>query len=89
MKDIIVREMLAGDIESLALLYNEFWGEASNRTRMSAKFEELSNNPTYIILSAVDGKRVAGSIMGIVCEELYGECEPFLVMEDFVVSAHS
>ncbi|NQT57361.1 MAG: GNAT family N-acetyltransferase [Bacteroidetes bacterium] len=79
--------MLAGDVESLALLYKEFWGEASNRTRMVAKFDDLKDNPAYIFLSAVDGKRVVGSIMGIICEELYGECEPFMVMEDFVVSA--
>ena len=26
-----------------------------------------------------------GSVMGIVCEELYGECQPFMVVEDVVV----
>lgn len=25
--------------------------------------------------------------MGIVCEELYGDCEPFLVVEDMVVDS--
>ena len=87
MKDIVIREMLAGDVESLADLYKEFWGETSNLTRMINKFEKLNDDPAYLFLSAVDGDRVVGSIMGIGCEELYGQCEPFLVMEDFVVSA--
>ncbi len=87
MSNIVIREMIAGDVESLSLLYKEFWGEDSDPYRMTGKFISLKENPAYILLSAVEGKRIVGSIMGIVCEELYGECEPFLVMEDFVVSA--
>jgi GNAT superfamily N-acetyltransferase len=30
---------------------------------------------------------VVGSVMGIVCDELYGECRPFLLMENLVVAA--
>ncbi len=86
MKNIIIREMIPQDVESLSLLYKEFWGEESNQNRMAAKFFDLQKSKAYIFLSAVDGNRIVGSIMGIVCEELYGECETFLVMEDFVVS---
>jgi len=32
---------------------------------------------------------IAGSLMGIICEELYGECRPFLVIEDVIVDNES
>jgi ribosomal protein S18 acetylase RimI-like enzyme len=29
---------------------------------------------------------LAGSVMGVICESLYGECKPFMVVEDVIVS---
>ena len=52
---------------------------------MKEKFTHLKDNPNYIFLCAVIDDKVVGTIMGIVCEELYGECSPFFVMEDLVV----
>lgn len=34
--------------------------------------------------ATVDGN-VVGSVMGTVCDELYGNCRPFLLMEDLIV----
>ena len=82
-----IRKLLPSDLEALARLYRQFWGEESNLDRMKAIYEELSTNPKYILLCATMDEVVVGSVMGIVCDELYGECRPFLLMENLVVDA--
>jgi ribosomal protein S18 acetylase RimI-like enzyme len=61
--------------------------KASNLDQMKARYEELASNPLYILLCATMDEVVVGSVMGIVCDELYGECRPFLLMENLVVDA--
>lgn len=82
-----IREMAAEDMESLAALYYQFWGESSNTEKMREKFTLLQSNSAYIFLCAVEDGRVVGSVMGIVCEELYDECFPFMVLENMVVDS--
>lgn len=85
MAKLVIRKMLPEDIHELAVLYRDYWGEDSNLEKMRQKYSELETNPDYIFLSAIDDQKLVGSIMGIVCHELYGECDPFLVMEDLIV----
>jgi len=75
------------DLSALARLYKQFWGEDSCLEKMQATFRRLSDRPEYIFLAAKHDGRLVGSVLGIVCDELYGECAPFLVVEDVVVDA--
>ena len=84
---MIIREMNAGDIPSLAALYTHFWGERSNAEKMRETFAAVQKNDAYILLCAFLGDALAGSVMGIVCEDLYGECQPFLLLENMVVDS--
>lgn len=81
---MIIREMLEQDIEQLSILYEQFWDEKSNIEKMKKQFQKIKSS-SYILLSAIDGDRLVGTITGIVCAELYGECLPFLVVENFIV----
>lgn len=85
MTDFTIRKMCPEDIDDLAVLYRDYWDEDSNVEKMRQKYSELEAKPSYIFLSAACGDKLVGSIMGIVCEEIYGQCEPFLVMEDLIV----
>lgn len=85
MNKIEIRILLENDLKPLAKLYKQFWNEDSNIEKMKIKYKELENNPNYIFLCAIIYKIVVGSVMGIVCEELYGECRPYMLMEDLVV----
>lgn len=80
-----IERLTEGDLPRLAELYKQFWGEDSSLDKMRATFQKLSNNPNYVFLVAKSNRRVVGSVMGIVCEELYGECRPFMVVEDVIV----
>lgn len=82
---MIVREMLANDIPELAQLYKQFWGEDSCIETMQNQFEKIIKAGTHVVLSAVVEERLIGSIMGVICGELYGSCEPFMVLENMIV----
>jgi ribosomal protein S18 acetylase RimI-like enzyme len=82
-----IRKLRYDDLSQLALLYEYFWSENSNIQKMERTFNELENDDSYIFLCAIENNKVCGSIMGIICYELYGNCDPFLVVEDMIVDA--
>ena len=84
-----IRRLNENDLNDVANLYCLFWNEKMNLSRMREKFTEISTNSNYIILVAETDGKVVGTIQGIICEELYGDCFPFLVMENFVVEENS
>jgi GNAT superfamily N-acetyltransferase len=83
-----IRNLTEGDLVSLADLYSQFWGERSSSEKMRATFRRLAADPHYIFLGAEHQGHLVGSAMGIVCEELYGDCNPFMVVEDVIVDEH-
>ncbi|MFA5892127.1 MAG: GNAT family N-acetyltransferase [Actinomycetota bacterium] len=77
------------DLPAVARLYEQFWGEPSDLERTRATLGHLQGDPDYLFLVAREGDEVVGTALGIVCHELYGDCRPFMVIEDFVVDAGS
>ncbi|MBN1600167.1 MAG: GNAT family N-acetyltransferase [Chitinispirillaceae bacterium] len=82
---MLIREMDEEDIPTLAKLYKQFWDEDSREDLMQKEFIKIQDDPRYILLSALDNNQLVGSIMGVICNELYGDCKSFLLMEDLVV----
>ncbi len=83
-----IRKLTEDDLVSLAVLYKQFWSEESSLEKMRETFQRLKRNPNYIFLVADQQDNLAGSVMGIICEELYGDCKPFMVVEDVIVDRH-
>lgn len=73
------------DLEDLAGLYRQFWNEPSDLSGMERVFRKRSRDPDYLFLGAWMEGRLVGSAMGILCDEMYGRCLPFMVVEDVVV----
>jgi ribosomal protein S18 acetylase RimI-like enzyme len=82
---MIIREMNSKDIYQLEQLYRQFWAETSSIETMSKQFNILQNKDSHIFLSAIENNKLLGSVMGVICEELYGDCKPFLVLENMIV----
>ena len=80
-----IGRLTENDLPALAELYRQFWGEGSCLERMRATFQRLKDDPDYVFLAAKSDQRLVGSVMGIVCEELYADCVPFMVVEDVIV----
>ena len=84
-KTMDIERLTKQDLSPLAELFKQFWGKNSSLEKMRVTFERLAVNPAYILLTAKQGAELLGFAMGIVCEELYGECKPFMVIEDLIV----
>ena len=82
-----IRKLREADLPALAALYKQFKGDDSSLEAMRATFARIADSPDYAVLVAEVAGRLAGSAMGIVCAELYGQCRPFLVIEDVIVDA--
>lgn len=80
-----IRELIEDDLSGLAGLYKQFWGQESSLEKMRRTFQRLKRNQNYIFLMAEHQNRLVGSVMGVICEELYGDCKPFMVVEDVIV----
>lgn len=77
------------DLPRLSTLFMEFIGIESNLDKMSSSLDLIMANPNYRVLSAKIEGDLIGSAMGIICFDLVGECQPFMVIENVVVAEHA
>ena len=80
-----IDRLTKNDLAPLSELFRQFWGENTSLENMRATYSRLATNPSYILLAAKQNDRLVGFGMGIICEELYGDCRPFMVIEDLIV----
>lgn len=80
-----IERLTEDDLTALAEMFRQFWDEKSSPEKMGSTFSRLATNPAYILLAAKNNDRLVGFAMGIICEDLYGECKPFMVIEDLIV----
>ena len=84
-----IAKITKNDLLKLSTLFTEFIGTKSNLDKMSSSLDSIMANPNYSVLGAkIDGDLV-GSAMGIICFDLVGECQPFMVIENVVVAEHA
>lgn len=77
----------ASDLGELAVLYEELTGKKTNLVLMESLFKKITDNTDYILIGAKDKEqRLVGSVMGIICTDIVGECQPFLVLENVIVN---
>lgn len=84
---IEIKPIAAEHLPALAGLYEELMEEPARLDRLTAAFDAIERDPRYILLGAFAAGELAGSIMGIVCQDLVGECRPFMVIENVIVSS--
>lgn len=73
-------------LQGLKVLYEDSFEDSyTDLTEMAKTYENIKNNPNYTILCALTDNKIAGSVMGILCYELFGKCLPFMVIENVAV----
>ncbi len=75
------------DLPDLALLFKELSGKETDINKMLQCFELMEKNQGYYVLGAIYNGILVGSLMGIICLDLVGECQPFMVIENVIVSS--
>jgi hypothetical protein len=84
---LIVDRITESDLDALASLLEELSGYPTDRKRMIRELRAIRGDRSYILLGArLDGV-LAGTAMGILCRDLVGDCRPFMVVENVIVSA--
>jgi len=82
---MLIRLLEKGDLPRLSELYSQFWGDVSDISEMEKQLSFIQKEDSHIILVCETDTGICGSVMGVVCRELYGDCRPFLVVENFIV----
>jgi len=84
---ISIQFAAVSDLISLAKLFIELVGGKTDISKMREQFVFMESNPDYIVLVAKEGNGAVGSVMGIICHDLVGNCNPFMVVENVIVSS--
>lgn len=78
------------DLNELADLSRELCGREVNRSRLAASVAKMLANPDYILIGAKDDQQhLIGSVMAVICMDIVGDCQPFAVMENLIVSENA
>ncbi|OWR27192.1 GNAT family N-acetyltransferase [Saccharibacillus sp. O23] len=83
---IEIRKIRTGDLPQLAELYGELVEEKSGGPKMRETFARIEADDRYVLLGAFEGERLAGSAMAVFCYDPIGDCRPFMVVENVIVS---
>lgn len=84
---VTINQIETKHLPQLAELYEELVGVSTNLVKMEETYAEILEDKSYYVLGAFYENELAGSLMGILCKDLIGESEPFMVIENVVVSS--
>lgn len=74
------------DKPRLAALFDQLASRPSILDRLEQELQHVLSRPEYRLIVARDKENNAvGTAMGIICQDLVGECRPFMVIENVVV----
>jgi predicted N-acetyltransferase YhbS len=83
---VTVDRITRDDLCELAKLYEELIGKPTDLERMFESFEKIEKSSEYILIGAKDEKgNLLGSILGVICFDVLGECRPFMVIDNVIV----
>ncbi|MFF2016104.1 GNAT family N-acetyltransferase [Paenibacillus sp. NPDC058177] len=86
---VILKEIEADQLDALNDLYHELVERAAERSKLKEVFKLVKADNRYILLGAFIDGELLGSVMGILCYDLVGDCRPFMVIENVVVSSRA
>lgn len=85
---MIITRIQKEDLIDLSKLYEELSGMESNLCKIESNFARMIKNEYYHLIGAKIDHKLVGSLMGIHCLDLVGECRPFMIIENVIVSAN-
>jgi len=85
---ISIKPIELSDLEAYSTLCNELFGSKTNMTQLEIMIKKIITNPDYILVGAkeTDNNHLLGTVMGITCIDTVGECRPFMLLENLIVS---
>ena len=84
---ITIGKIAEDDLDELSALYQELVDKPTDKEKLKENFAWISVNPDYYLIGAKVDQRLVGSVMGIVCRDVAGDCRPFMILENIIVKA--
>lgn len=82
-----VVDILHEHLPPLARLYAALSGLPSDLARMTAVHERMAGRADWHLLGAIaPSGALAGTLLGVVCQDMVGACRPFVVVENVIVA---
>lgn len=82
---IKVEKVYSHELDELSSLYYQLGNKKSNMEDMEEIFLEIDNNPNYRLLGVKVDKKLVGTAMVIICNDLFFKCRPFVLVENVIV----
>ncbi len=84
---IKIAKIKEDDLKELASLYQELQDNEASIDKMRKTLLKVKDDSNHVLLGArVDGI-LAGTLLGVSCQMLFGKCKSFMIVEDVVVSS--
>ncbi len=85
--EFILREAEAADVPGLDLVMQVISDGPGDREKMARLIERVRQDPYKYLLVAEDPetKEIVGSLLGVVFEDICGDCSPILLVENVAV----
>ncbi len=84
---IEITKVTFADLEQLSGLYTELTGENSNKSKMETVFNKINSDKNCILLCAKQNGMLVGSVYAVICKDLTGKCNPFMIVENVIVKS--
>lgn len=85
--NLLIRKAQHEDAPELSELFTELVGEPSDIEEMKKQLQFVDTQSNYYVAVAYMDNQIVGTAMGIVCVDLVGNCAPFLLIDNVVVSS--
>lgn len=82
-----IERLAVEDAGALAILYEELLEVKTDVEALKKNLMEIAKRSEYYLIGAKDTQgHLVGTIIGILCIDTIGACDPYLLLENFVVS---
>jgi GNAT superfamily N-acetyltransferase len=86
-ENISITKMTREHLPSIAELYTMFWNDPQSIDKMKDTLMQMENSGNHFNLVILVDAEVAGTISATLCLDLYGNCQPYAVVENFIISS--
>ncbi len=81
-----IKPISESDLNELIALQKELIDEEADIGRMQELLPVILKDSNYYLIGVRKEGRLVGSLVGIVCHDLFGRCIPFMVVENVIVA---
>ena len=87
MENVTIRKTKFEDLEKIAYIYEQAFGDKTLLPKMKRKFKQLENNKDYIFISAIYENTCVGFCQLVIHQDITETTMPFSTLWSFVVNA--